>query len=60
MEKNFNIKYGIGRAKYVINFHNGISKHKDGSLFYDIEIFKNKIKLEKFKKNLIKEGYKEI
>ena len=51
--------YGIGRAKYVVNFHDGIQKYKDGSAFYDIKIFKNKIKLEKFRKSLLKRGYTE-
>ena len=57
--KRFNIMYGIGKSKYVVNFHDGIKKHNDGSDFYDIKIFKNKVKLMKFKKNLLKRGYKE-
>jgi hypothetical protein len=36
--------YNVGRAKYVINFHDGISTHKDGSAFYGIYIFRNKRK----------------
>lgn len=58
-EKNFYIQYGVGKAKYVINFHNGVSKHKDGSDFYDIRIFKNKDSLEKFRQHLLKTGYTE-
>lgn len=30
----------IGHAKYVVNYYTG-KKHKDGSDFYDIAIFKN-------------------
>ena len=39
--KKYNIMYGVGKAKYVVNFHDGEKKHKDGSEFYDIQIFKN-------------------
>jgi len=55
--KKFYVQYNIGKSKYVINFHNGISKHSDGSEFYDIEIFKNKDKFKKFIKKLEKEDY---
>lgn len=58
-KKTFYVMYGIGKAKYVVNFHNGVSKHKDKSDFYDIKIFKNKIKLNSFIKDLLKQGYKE-
>lgn len=58
-EKIFYIQYGVGKAKYVVNFHNGVSKHKDGSDFYDIRIFKNKDSLEKFRQQLLKTGYTE-
>ena len=30
----YNVMYGIGRAKYVINTHDGISTHPDGSPAY--------------------------
>jgi hypothetical protein len=57
--KRFNIMYGIGKAKYVVNFHNGTSKHNDGSDFYNIKIFNNKKKLGEFVRSLIDSGYKE-
>ena len=44
--KKYNIQYNIGKAKYVVNYHDGVKKHKDGSSFYDITIFKNKVKLQ--------------
>ena len=59
-KKKFNIQYGIGKAKYVISYHNGRKKHSDGSNFYDIKIFKSKVSLERFKKNLLKRGYVKI
>jgi len=55
--KTYYLMDNIGRAKYTVNFHNGIDKHKDGSNFFAIAIFKNKIKRNKFVTNLIKEGY---
>jgi len=57
MNKKFYIQYGIGHAKYVVNFHNGIQKHNDGSPFYDIRIFKNKKKLNTFVSELVNDGY---
>lgn len=57
--KEFYIREGIGKAKYVVSFHNGIKKHNDGSDFYDIKIFKNKDSLEKFRQSLLKRGYTE-
>ena len=46
--KEYNIQYGIGHAKYVVNYHTKGNTHKDGSKFFDIKIFKNKIKMQKF------------
>lgn len=55
--KKFRLTYNIGHSKYVVSFHDGIKKHKDGSDFFDIEIFKNKKKLNSFTKELLKLGY---
>lgn len=57
MEKTFNEMQNIGKAKYVVNYHDGEKQHKDGSQFFDISIFSNKIKKNKFVKDLIKKGY---
>jgi hypothetical protein len=56
--KTFNLMYNVGKAKYVINYHNGIKKHKDDSPFYDIDIFKNKKYFNSFIKKLLLKGYK--
>lgn len=48
----YNIQYNVGRAKYVVNYHDGVKKHKDGSKFFEIAIFKSKIKLNQFIKSL--------
>ena len=52
--------YGVGMAKYLVNYHDGIKKHNDGSDFFDIEIFKNKKKLKTFIVELVNNGYIEI
>lgn len=55
----FNIQYNIGKAKYVVNHHDGHSTHNDGSKFFGIAIFSNKRKFEKFVKELRNQGYVE-
>lgn len=55
--KTFYQQDGIGKAKYTISFHDGVKKHKDGSAFFDIRIFKNKIDLFAFQKELLGKGY---
>lgn len=55
--KLYNINYNIGRVKYVVNFHDGIKKYKDGSNFYDIRLFSNKKKMNAFVYELLKDGY---
>jgi len=55
--KRFYTMLNIGRVKYVINFHNGIDKHKDSSPFFGIYTFHNKKKFEAKIKELKNEGY---
>ena len=57
--KDFYIQYNIGHAKYVVNSHDGIQTHKDGSPFYGCAIFKNKPSLNAYISKLKKEGYNE-
>jgi len=57
--KQFYMKNHIGHAKYVVNYYGGISKHNDGSAFFDIKIFKNKKKLKEFIDDLKNDGYTE-
>ena len=49
----------IGKCKYIVNHHDGVKAHKDGSAFYDIAIFKNKKKKEIFVNTLRASGYKD-
>lgn len=56
-KKRFKQQDGIGSSKYTISYHDGKKKHKDGSDFFDIQIFKNKPELEAFKKDLVSKGF---
>ena len=55
--KTFYRRDNIGKAKYTISFHDGIDTHKDGSPFFGIATFKNKVKLHKFTNELLSNGY---
>ena len=57
-KKVFKVNPAIGKAKYSISSHDGVKKHKDGSDFFDIETFKNKVDLEKAIKNYTSKGFK--
>jgi len=56
-KKRFRQRDGIGKAKYTISYHDGKQKHKDGSDFFGIQIFKNKKDLGTFRNTLLKKGY---
>jgi hypothetical protein len=56
-KKAFKVNPGIGSSKYSISSHDGVKKHKDGSDFWDIEIFKNKVDLEKGIKKYTSNGF---
>ena len=58
-KKRFRQQDGIGKAKYTISYHDGKQKHKDGSDFFGIQIFKNKKDLETFRNSLLKKGFVE-
>lgn len=55
--KKFNLKHNVGKVKYLVSCHDGVKKHKDGSEFFDIACFKNKVKLNAFMNDLMKQGY---
>jgi hypothetical protein len=59
MNKVYYIMHNVGKSKYVLNFHDGVQTHKDGSPFFGINIFKNKKKLKKEINALVALGYKE-
>ena len=55
--KDYNVKMNVGKAKYLVSFHDGIKTHKDNSPFYDITILKSKKSLNDFTNGLILRGY---
>jgi hypothetical protein len=56
---NYHIRSNIGKARYVVSFHDGIKTHADGSEFYDIRIARNKRELNAFVSDLRRSGYVE-
>jgi hypothetical protein len=58
-EKTFDTMFNVGKAKYVINYHDGVSTYNDGSDFIGIVTFNNKKDYEKYRKYLLSQGYKE-
>jgi len=58
--KRYKICPQIGKVKYSISFHDGISKHNDGSDFFDVRIFKRKKELLEKEKELKNDGYVEM
>lgn len=58
--KKFYVQMNVGMAKYCVNYHNGTSKHADGSEFFELQIFKNKKQFDKFIATLRQNGYAEI
>ena len=57
-KKTLRVQSGIGKSKHAVSFHDGKKKHKDGSPFHDIKIFKNKKDSEAFVQQLVKKGYR--
>ena len=57
MSKEFNYIDRVGKAKYVVNYHDGVKTHPDGSKFFDIMIFSNLKKRNNFISDLRKAGY---
>jgi hypothetical protein len=55
--KQFNSMMNVGTAKYVINHHDGVKTHTDGSPFFDVATFSNKQKRNTFVRALTAQGY---
>ena len=55
--KRFNTMTNVGRAKYIVSFHDGVQNHSDGSDFFGMKILKNKKKFNEFIRSLINDGY---
>lgn len=59
MGKIFYAQCSVGVVKYIVNFHDGVTTHKDGSPFFNVRFFRNKKRMLKFMKELKENGYKE-
>lgn len=57
MRKTYYRMNNVGKAKYTISYHDGISTHKDGSAFFAIRIFCNKKRMLEFISSLTEQGY---
>lgn len=58
--KKYKLNFNIGKAKYVISYHDGVKTHNDGSPFFDMAIFGNIKKFTMFERQLLADGYKQI
>ena len=57
-EKNYYIQNNIGKAKYTISYFDGKTLNNDGSPFYGIKIFKNKVAFMRGIRDFEEQGYK--
>lgn len=57
--KIFNTMRHVGKARYVINHHDGVKTHPDGSPFFDIIICRNRGQFQQACRQLSQDGYVE-
>lgn len=57
--KKYYLMYNIGAVKYVLNFHDGVSTHDDGSEFWDVLLSNNQKVIKRKIAELKAQGYKE-
>jgi hypothetical protein len=55
--KRYRVTERVGKAKYVLSYHDGVKKHADGSDFFDVVTFRNKKQLNELITSLHKQGY---
>ena len=53
----FYVQQSVGKARYVVSFHDGTKRHKDGSPFYDIRICHNAKEKDIFVRSLKAQGF---
>lgn len=56
--KKYNVMYGVGAVKYLVNTCDGVSTHKDGSPFWGCYCFKSKKQMNKYVSDLEQQGYR--
>ena len=55
--KDYHENQNVGRARYLVNYHDGVKTHADGSRFYDLKIFSNRREKDAFVRELRLDGY---
>lgn len=55
--KTYYEQNNVGRARYLLSFHDGVKKHRDGSPFFDVKIASNKRQHQKNINELKRQGY---
>lgn len=58
-DKVYYTQHNVGKCKYVVNSHDGVKIHGDGSPFFDVRIFSNKLRRDHFIRQLQHQGYKD-
>jgi len=56
-KKLYDLQYNVGKAKYVVSYHDGKTKNRDGSPFWGIRLFGNIKKRDAFIKDLKSQNY---
>jgi hypothetical protein len=57
--KTYRYLYQVGKARHVLNWHDGTTTHGDGSPFYSMKICGNKRELARMLRVLQGQGYLE-
>ena len=55
--KVYHFHSNVGKAKYLVDYHDGFQVHNDGSAFFGCAIFSNKKKRDQFVRELNRQGY---
>lgn len=55
--KTYKEMVNVGSVKYVVNYHDGVKTHRDGSEFFDMRTFSNRKLKNAFVKELNNQGY---
>lgn len=57
--KRYQVTHNVGSAHYCVTYHDGQKTHPDGSPFWDMVLFKSKVRMNGYLAILRKEGYTE-
>lgn len=57
-EPVYRVPLTLRRGQHVVDFHDGDKRHADGSPFYDVRVFSNLKRAERFAKELEDKGFR--